>query len=89
MDATIFLPSIASSSSSSTVAIFCFLDAGASSSSPSVSTLVRLDLALLAGLVAFDAGLDFGVALVFVLDAGLGDVAPLVVGSEGAAPDAA
>jgi len=62
------------------VAVFGFLDAGISSSSSSVSALVRLDLALrLAGLVALD------VALVLTLDAGLEEVVPSAVESKFAA----
>lgn len=62
-------------------AVFGFLDAGASSSSSLASALVRLDRALLAGLVAFDA------ASVFALDAGLEEAVPSVVESGFAAAD--
>ena len=69
----------ASSSSSSIVAVFNFLEAGAPSSLSSVSALVRLDLALLVCCVVFDEDFDFGGALAFALDGGLEDVAPFVV----------
>ena len=76
---------MSSSSSSSIVVVFSFLDAGISSSSSPASALVRFDPTLLGCLVVLDAGLGFGAVLVFVLDAGFEDVAPSVVEFEFAA----
>jgi len=75
---------MSSSSSSSIALVFGFLDGGVSSSSPA-SALVRLDPTLLGCLVVFDAGLGFGAALVFDLEAGFEEVAPSIVEFEFAA----